>query len=89
MNDSVTERVLAILAKVKRIPREKITLDSPLQELGLDSLDTLILLAELEEQFKITISDGDARAIHCVRDIVDGVRKLAGNLSIDSAAPAD
>lgn len=89
MNDSVTEKVLAILAKVKRIPREKITLDSPLQELGLDSLDTLILLAELEEQFKITISDGDARSIRCVRDIVAGVRKLAGDLSIDSAAPAD
>lgn len=89
MNDTATERVFAILAKVKHIPREKITLDSPLQELGLDSLDTVVLLSELEEQFKISIPDGDARAIRNVRDIVDGVRKLSGNLPVDSAASAD
>ncbi len=89
MNDAVAEKVLTILAKVKRIPREKISLDSPLQDLGIDSLDTVVLLSELEDQFNIAISDDDARTIRSVRDIVEGVRKLTGNLPIDSAAPAD
>ena len=90
MSDGVTERVLAIVASVKRIPCEKISLDSALQDLGLDSLDTIVLLSELEDQFKIAISDDEARAIRSVRDIVEGVRKIAGNLSADSAAaPAD
>lgn len=86
MSDGVTEKVLAIVASVKRIPREKISLDSALQELGLDSLDTIVLLSELEDQFKIAISDDEARAIRSVRDIVEGIRRLAGNLSADSAA---
>ena len=90
MSDGVTERVLAIVASVKRIPCEKISLDSALPDLGLDSLDTIVLLSELEDQFKIAISDDEARAIRSVRDIVEGVRKIAGNLSVDSAAaPAD
>ncbi len=90
MSDGVTEKVLAIVALVKRIPREKISLDSALQELGLDSLDTIVLLSELEDQFKISISDDEARAIRSVRDIVEGIRRLTGNLSADSAAaPAD
>jgi len=90
MPDAISEKVLGILASVKRIPREKISLDSLLQDLGLDSLDTIVLLSELEDQFKIAISDDDARAIRSVRDIVEGVRKLAGDLAVDSAAaPAD
>ena len=89
MQDELAENVLAILARVKRIPREKISLDSPLQDLGIDSLDTVVLLSELEDHFKIEISDDAARSIRSVRDVVEGVRKLAGNLPLDSAAPAD
>lgn len=89
MPDEVAENVLTILAKVKHIPREKISLDSPLQELGIDSLDTVVLLSELEDHFKIDISDDAARSIRSVRDVVEGVRKLSGNPPLDSAAPAD
>jgi acyl carrier protein len=89
MSDAVAETVLSILAKVKRIPREKLSIDSDLQALGLDSLDTIVLLSELEDQFKIAISDDDARSIHSVRDIVEGVKKLAGNLPMNSPASAD
>jgi acyl carrier protein len=89
MPDAVAENVFTILAKVKHIPREKISLDCPLQELGIDSLDTVVLLSELEDHFKIEISDDAARSIRSVRDVVEGVRKLSGNLPLDSAAPAD
>ena len=89
MHDEVAENVLTILAKVKHIPREKIPLDSPLQELGIDSLDTVVLLSELEDHFKIDISDDEARSIRSVRDVVEGVRKLSRNLPLDSAASAD
>ena len=89
MHDELAENVLTILAKVKHIPREKISLDSPLQELGIDSLDTVVLLSELEDHFKIDISDDAARSIRSVRDVVEGVRKLARNLPLDSASPAD
>ena len=41
MSDAVTEKVIATLASVKRIPADKITLETNLQELGIDFLDGL------------------------------------------------
>jgi len=83
MSDAFTDKVVATLAEVKRIPAERITLDSSLQELGVDSLDTFTLLFELESKFNISIPDEKARSIRTVRDIVDGVRKI-----VESASPA-
>ncbi len=89
MSDALAEKVITILASVKHIPREKISVDSPLQDLGVDSLDAIVLLSELEGQFKIAISDAEARSIRSVRDVVEGVRKLASSVSMNPAAPTD
>lgn len=80
----IAEQVVSTLASVKRIPREKITLDSSLAELGMDSLDAITMLFELENAFKISIPDEQARSIRSVRDIVEGIEKLLA-APIDSA----
>jgi acyl carrier protein len=85
VTDPFTERVLSALASVKRIPPERITLESSLQDLEFDSLDTTVLLFELEKQFQISISDDEARSIRCVRDIVEGVARLLPGGSLDPA----
>ena len=93
MSDTIAENVIATLASVKRIPAESIKLETPLQELGIDSLDTFTLLFELESKFNISIPDDDARNIRTVNDIVEGIRKLVSannsGSSTPSAAPAD
>ena len=89
MPDEIAEKVLTVLASVKRIPRESISLESGLQELGVDSLDTIVLVSELEDQMKIVISDEAVRSIRSVRDIVEGVRKLAPRLPLNSAAAVE
>ncbi len=93
MSDAVAEKVIATLASVKRIPAEKITLETNLQELGIDSLDVFTLLFELENAFKISIPDDDVRSIRTVNDIVEGIRKLIAaappDTSVGSASPAD
>ena len=76
MADEVAAKVIATLASVKRIPADKITLETNLQELGIDSLDVFSLLFELENAFKISIPDDDVRSIRTVNDIVEGVKKL-------------
>jgi acyl carrier protein len=76
MSDVVTEKVIAMLASVKRMPADKITLETNLQELGIDSLDVFSLLFELENTFKVSIPDDDVRSIRTVNDIVTGVKKL-------------
>jgi len=92
MADAVAEKVIATLATVKRIPAEKITLETNLQELGIDSLDVFTLLFELENAFKISIPDDDVRSIRTVNDIVDGIKKLIAaappSSSVGSPTPA-
>lgn len=93
MSDLVTEKVIATLASVKRIPVDKITVNTNLQELGIDSLDVFTLLFELENAFKISIPDDDVRSIRTVNDIVEGIKKLIAaappDTSVGSATPAD
>jgi acyl carrier protein len=92
MADAVAEKVIATLASVKRIPADKITLETNLQDLGIDSLDVFTLLFELENAFKISIPDDDVRSIRTVSDIVEGVKKIIAatppDPSIDSTSPA-
>jgi acyl carrier protein len=85
MPDEVAEKVIATLASVKRIPADKITLDTDLQAMGIDSLDVFTLLFELENAFKISIPDDDVRSIKTVNDIVGGIKKLLAA----SPPPAD
>ncbi len=87
-HDSISEKVVSTLASVKHIPAETISLDSRLEDLGIDSLDTIVLLSELEKQFRISISDDEARAIRSVRDVVEGIRKLAAPPSCEAASPS-
>ena len=86
MDDVVAEKVISVLASVKRIPRESISLDSSLENLGLDSLDVITMLFELEKEFQISIPDDEARLVRNVRDIVEGVRKLLAGASESRAS---
>jgi acyl carrier protein len=74
--DEIQTKVLEIIAQQKRIPAEQVTIDSSFAELGLDSLDAVNILYELEDAFDISISDERARQIKSVREMVDGVRAL-------------
>jgi acyl carrier protein len=47
------ERVSAILTRAYKLPPERLTLDAPLEGLGIDSLSTIELLWDIEDVFKI------------------------------------
>jgi acyl carrier protein len=76
MSNNLTERVISVVAKTQRIATEKITPDSTFEELGLDSLDAVNILFALEEEFNVNIPDDDARDIHSIRQMIEGVEKL-------------
>jgi len=92
-DDPVAEKVIATLASVKRIPADGITLETNLQDLGIDSLDVFTLLFELENAFKISIPDDDVRSIKSVNDVVEGIKKLLAaappDASLGSPTPAN
>ena len=85
--DESTEKVLSTVASVRHISRERVSLESSLEELEFDSLDRVTLLFELEKAFQISISDDEARSIRNVRDVVEGVAKVVAGAALDSAAP--
>jgi acyl carrier protein len=72
----LTERVITAIAEANQIPTEEVTLDSTFEELGIDSLSGLTLLADVEDVFGISISDQEACRIRNVRQVVESVQRL-------------
>ncbi len=87
MSDTVAEKVIASIAKTKKIPAESITLDSTLEELRIDSLDGLNLFFELEEAFDISIPDENARKLRTVREIVENLDLLIASRNQTDPVP--
>ena len=76
MAESVEERVLRVIAVKQRLPREAVTPESTFEELGIDSLDRLNLLFELEGEFDIQIDDEEAKKVTNMREMIAGIQLL-------------
>jgi len=88
MADPVVQAVVSALAEVKHVPPERIGLDTSLADLGMDSLDTITMLFELETRLDISIPDDAAKSVRTVGDVVDGVRRLVESEPPQRAAPS-
>ncbi len=75
-NDDIQERVLKVIATTKRLPRESVSPDSSFESLGIDSLDRLNILFDLESEFDIQINDEEAKQVENIPQMVAGVRHL-------------
>jgi acyl carrier protein len=51
----ITDDVRQVIAKTLKIPVEKLTADTKLDEIGAESLDVIEMVFELEEKFGISI----------------------------------
>jgi acyl carrier protein len=64
-------RLIAIVRNEKHLPDDKLVLQTPLAEAGIDSLDALTILFAIEEEFGVHIPDDRARGIRTFGDMVD------------------
>ena len=71
MDSEVTTKVLEIVASVKRVDPSTISPDAAFEELGIDSLDRLNILFELENTFNIDVPDDEARSVVTVKDMIE------------------
>ena len=68
---SVEERVVDIVAEQLGVDKDKIKRESNfVNDLGADSLDTVELVMELEEEFDINIADAAAEKIQTVGEAI-------------------
>ncbi len=87
MSEAVAGRVIETIAASQRMPAEQVTLSTTFEELGMTSLDALALIADLEEDFNISIPNEEAIGLRSVGDAVECVRRiLSGEVASEEEA---
>ena len=70
------EKIARLVSTTADIPLEKIKPESTFQSLGLDSLDALAMINDLEEEYKIRIPNQEVLKIKTVGQAVSSFEKL-------------
>lgn len=64
-------KVKKIISNQLNIPEDRIAPETNLEDLGVDSLDTLEMLMAFEDEYGISISNEDAQQLKTVQDILN------------------
>lgn len=76
MSETIQDRVVRVIGTTRRIPLENVRPESTFEELGIDSLDRLNILFDLESEFDIEIDDEQAKTVTNVQEMVAGISQL-------------
>ena len=76
MPENNDERIRRIIAQVRHVPIEGVSLDSSLEQLGIDSLEGVMIAFALEDEFHIEIPDECLRQGGSIRELVRAVEGL-------------
>lgn len=66
----IERTIIEVIHSQKTLPADAVTPDATLADAGIDSLDALNILFELEETFAISVPDQEAKSIRSVADLV-------------------
>lgn len=84
--ESIEGRIIAGLAKIKKKKPETIqTQERLIEDLDIDSLDTLDLIFQLEEEFDIDIPQEHQLQFSTVQDVITYVQQRVGQTVARSA----
>lgn len=76
MSESLESRIIRIIATAKGLEPDELTPSTSMEELGLDSLDAMSMIFDLENEFEIEIPDDAAERARTIGDLIEGVRLL-------------
>jgi acyl carrier protein len=65
-----------VIATTRRVPLDTVKPDSTFEELGIDSLDRINILFELEGEFDIEIDDEQAKQVTTLQQMIEGIQLL-------------
>lgn len=86
MFETIEDRALRVIATKQKLPLASVRPESTFEELGIDSLDRLNLLFELEGEFDIQIDDEQAKQVTNLRQMIDGITHLVNAKAESSPA---
>lgn len=75
MSEIIFEKIASLLSTKKGVNKDAIRMNSSFDELGLDSLDAVELIADLEDEFKVTVPNMELQNIKTIQQAVDGLSK--------------
>jgi len=77
--DSIEEKVIEIVAEQMGVDKAEVTRETFfVNDLNADSLDTVELVMEFEDEFELSIPDEEAEKIQTVGHAIDYIREHAG-----------
>jgi len=77
--DNIEEKVIEIVAEQMGVDKAEVTRETFfVNDLNADSLDTVELVMEFEDEFELSIPDEEAEKIQTVGQAVDYIREHAG-----------
>lgn len=71
------EKIRDLLAEHLEMDAEEITEETTFEDLGVDSLDTVEIMMEMEDEFGIEIQPGSV-ALNTVKDLVEHIDSKIG-----------
>jgi acyl carrier protein/nodulation protein F len=86
--DEVATKVIVILKKHMKEPRDDISLDTQLTDLKIESLDLAMIVFDIEDGFGIEIpynANEDVEAFKTVGSVVDRVKSLIADKQASAA----
>ena len=72
----IRDAVFEVIAHEQKCSLEDFTLESRLEDLGIDSLKAITILYQLEERFELEIPNELIESVETVGDIVTGIDQL-------------
>jgi len=87
--DEVATKIIEILRKNMKDPSKTVTLETPLSELEIESLDLAVIVFDIEDTFGIEIpynANEEAEACATVGSVVDRVQRIIAETKAAGAA---
>ncbi len=75
MKEDIFIKIIELISANNHIPPETIKIDSSFEDLGMDSLDGLTLINDLENEYNITLPNEEVVNIKTVQQAVDNLTK--------------
>lgn len=73
----IQEKIFDIFAKEARLEKDALSLETKLDDLGIESLDMVQILFGIEDTFDVYVpQDDDSFKLETMQDVVDGVKRL-------------
>ena len=78
MPDEIEEKVIEIVSEQRGVDKSEITRETSfVNDLNADSLDTVELVMEFEDEFELSIPDEEAEKIQTVGQAIDYIKEHA------------